>query len=983
MATAPQPTMDLTAQSTFNDTRARYDAAWHDALVSGGAPPDREPFLVSAGSDRELLATFLDSIDSAYLRLRDLIKTGAVSLSPNGLALVSKPVDATQISVHSEFAATLDSVSGASTPKSEASKFVDPTQVSVHSEFAATLDSVSAGKEAEAESEASGFAATIDAVPRPPKKGKRPPKPAPLEQGVTVGGYELLGVIAHGGMGVVYKARHTRLDRLAAIKMVLAGAHASPDQLARFRAEAQVVASLQHPNIVQLYEVGEHDHMPYIALEFVEGGSLASKAGGRPQPPREAASLIEVMARAMDYAHENGVVHRDLKPANVLLTAGGAPKVTDFGLAKRLESDSGQTRTGTLMGTPSYMAPEQAAGKTHEISPLTDVYALGAILYELLTGVPPFSGRNPSETIIAVLKTDPVSPRRLQANTPQDLDTICLKCLEKEPAKRYGSAAELADDLRRFLAGDTIRARPVGSVERLWRWCRRNPGIASLSAAVLVLLTTVAGLSVGAAVRIRAEKQVAEANAAAAIEAQRQTESALLEAKRLKGIAEQNEAAARTAQTQAENDRAAAEKARKRADAAETVAAAQLERALKTLGDFVTIVQDQLDNAPGTQKVKKDLLELALGELRAMAGVAKNAGGVDLRLVEGYRRFGELAQRLGDLTLARQQFEEMDRIARQHLDANPDDPASKRVVSVAEGKLGDLFLLTGDKATARRHYEEALRIRTEIAPTGGMPAQVDLAQVYVKLANVSSPGKALGLQKDALRLREAILNANTSDPNARRDVRVSHYQLADAHLKVGDPAAALSSARKAVELAAALDRDYKNVPRLKEDLARAHAKLGDVYRADKRTDDARKEYEAAVRIIEPLAVENQQDLVLQITSALFLAHSGRHADAAKFAARVVERAPKNAFMLFNAACVYSIAAEMAGVRSDADLTPEDRKLVADYGEAALRSLKAALNAKYPDHDQIRTDPDLAAVRKLPGFAEIAKDLRPPTAEADR
>jgi tetratricopeptide (TPR) repeat protein/tRNA A-37 threonylcarbamoyl transferase component Bud32 len=306
-----------------------------------------------------------------------------------------------------------------------------------------------------------------------------------------VAGYEILEVLGRGGMGVVYKARQVKLNRLVALKMVLAGAHAGPPQLTRFATEAEAVARLQHPNIVQIYEVGEHDGLPYLSLEYIDGISLSQKIAGNPQPPREAAELVEQLARAMAIAHERGIIHRDLKPANVMLTKDGMPKISDFGLAKRLEDDSALTRAGTLMGTPSYMSPEQARGDLNQIGPLADLYSLGAVLYELLTGRPPFAGPTMLETLSQVRNQEPVPPTRLQPKCPRDLETIALKCLQKEPAKRYHNCEALADDLRRYLDHVPINARPASATERAWRWCRRNPRVAALTALVGVLLLVV------------------------------------------------------------------------------------------------------------------------------------------------------------------------------------------------------------------------------------------------------------------------------------------------------------------------------------------------------------------------------------------------------------------------------------------------------------------------------------------------------------
>ena len=310
--------------------------------------------------------------------------------------------------------------------------------------------------------------------------GLEAPAAAPAEL-PAVAGYEVLAELGRGAMGVVYQARQLRPNRVVALKMVLAGAHAASSDLRRFLAEAEAAAQLQHANIVQVHEVGSHGGLPFISLEYVDGGTLAQKLKGTPLPPKEAAVLTATLGRAVQYAHRHGVVHRDLKPGNVLLTADGAPKIADFGLAKCGAAGPGMTQAGAILGTPSYMAPEQAEGKA-DVGPAADVYALGAILYELLTGRPPFQAPTPLDTVLRVVNDEPVPPRKLQPKAPSDLETICLKCLQKDPRKRYASAAALADDLDRFLGDRPILARPVGRPERAWRWCRRNPVVAGMAA---------------------------------------------------------------------------------------------------------------------------------------------------------------------------------------------------------------------------------------------------------------------------------------------------------------------------------------------------------------------------------------------------------------------------------------------------------------------------------------------------------------------
>src|SRR5262245_56544486 len=312
--------------------------------------------------------------------------------------------------------------------------------------------------------------------------------PLPTPDLPRIPGYDVQGVLNRGGMGVVYKAWHLRLHRAVALKMLLAGPYARPEELERFLREAEAVAGLRHANVVQVHDVGDLDGRPYFTMEYVEGGSLAQKLAGTPQPARQAAALVAALAEAIQAAHDGGIIHRDLKPANIRLTADGTPKVTDFGLARRLEGGGGLTVTGVPVGTPSYMAPEQVQGHRDAIGPATDVYALGAILYELLTGRPPFRAETAAATLQQVLAEDPVPPSRLNPRVPRDLETICLKCLHKEPPRRYASAAALAADLRRYGRGEPIAARPAGRPERLARWVRRHPAAAGLLATLAVLV---------------------------------------------------------------------------------------------------------------------------------------------------------------------------------------------------------------------------------------------------------------------------------------------------------------------------------------------------------------------------------------------------------------------------------------------------------------------------------------------------------------
>ena len=393
-----------------------------------------------------------------------------------------------------------------------------------------------------------------------------------------VPGYAIDGVLGRGGMGVVYRATQVALKRPVALKMIRTSGPLEPQQRERFRTEAEAVGRLQHPNIVQIHEVGQHAGRPFFSLEFVAGGTLAERLARTPQPPRAAAALAETLARAVQAAHDVGVIHRDLKPANILLTPAGVPKIGDFGLAKRLDDDSGQTQVGQVMGTPSYMAPEQAAGKADEAGPAADIYALGAILYESLTGRPPFKGTTALETLDQVRGRDPVPPTALQPTVPRDVETVCLKAMAKDPARRYPAARDLAEDLRRFLDGRPILARPVGQAERAWRWARRNPGVAGLGTALAAVL--VVGLVTTTVLYLRAESN--------------------------RRLAEQAEGEVRTSLDEVNHQREEAARQRDRAQASYQMARAALEQALKLRDD------PRLQSGP-LEDMKKTLAQAETG----------------------------------------------------------------------------------------------------------------------------------------------------------------------------------------------------------------------------------------------------------------------------------------------------------------------------------------------------------------------------------
>lgn len=816
-----------------------------------------------------------------------------------------------------------------------------------------------------------------------------------------VAGYRILSELGRGGMGVVYKARQRALNRLVALKMVLAGGHAGPDQLARFHLEAQAVASLQHQNIVQIYEVGECEGLPFFSLEFVDGSPLDKALAGKPQAPKDAAHLMEVLARAMHFAHLNGIVHRDLKPANVLLTSDGEPKITDFGLAKKLENDSGQTKSGTLMGTPSYMAPEQARGQLKELGPLADVHSLGAILYEMLVGRPPFLGSTPMETIMQVINQEPVPPSRLIPRLPPDIETICLKCLQKEPEKRYRSAEELADDCRRFLAGEPIRSRPISAPERFWRWCKRNPRIAVLGATVAALLVLVAISSTVSALTIARERD--------AKEEQRQL--------------------AETAKEQAEAAKQLAETAKLQADQNAKVADDQAGLALNTMQILVDKVQKQLEDAPHTQKLKRELLETAMAGLKQVATKAKGSTSVEATMLAAHMRMGYMFRQLGAAEEAMQEFTLSYDVAKRRAIDRPQNDASQANLAAVLLVLGEMTQeLRRDMVTARAHFEQSLKILQDLhrrpRSTEGPISQDSLTQslaeahtrVGVTRLRLGEPAQALPSFEQAMTLREQLAARLPDSESVQQDLARSYNAIGEVSFLLGNTAQARKYYDQGLASREAMLKSKPDNVRFKIELINTSGNYGDLCLRIRDLEAAKTYFDRSLALCEELVALDDQNIdyrralgtalyrlgawtqrardadsaqplfqrclevrqsiakldakndVWQMELMLALAHCGQHQLSAQIA-EVAREETKDRELLFNIARGYAQCA--------ASTRTSDKVLSDKYVTIAISTLRDAIAEGYHDGVAFQLEPDLDPLRDNREFQELQQTLTKP------
>ena len=803
-----------------------------------------------------------------------------------------------------------------------------------------------------------------------------------------VSGYEILGELGRGGMGVVYKARQKKLNRLVALKMVLSGGHASPDALARFLVEAQAVAALQHPNIVQIYEVGEHDSLPHFSLEFVDGAPLDRALAGKPQKPVDAARLVETLSRAMHFAHNHSILHRDLKPANVLLTSDGVPKITDFGLAKKLEGDSGQTKDGSIMGTPSYMAPEQARGELKNLGPSADIYSLGAMLYEMLVGRPPFLGTTPFETILQVIKEEPVPPSRLIGKLPPDVETICLKCLQKEPAKRYATAELLAEDCRRFVAGEPILSRPISSVERAWRWCRRNPRVAGLLATVAGLLVVVTVTSTVSALTIAQERNLKEIQRKDAVDA-----------------------------------RVAAETARQQADENAKIATKQAGLSLNTMQVLIDKVQTQLDEAPRTQQIKRDLLETAMEGLKKVAKEAEGSTSIETTMLGAHMQMAKMFKQLGDTEDAMNEYEKSLTIARRRAEENPDNDASQSNLVVVLNQVGDMRQeLKRDVDAALLCYREALQICETLSAkppsTAGARSPSKLLDklaeanknVALTLLKQGKPGESLPLLEKVVSLRNELVAMEPDTQAFRRTLAQAHNILGEVSFLTGDKAAALTHYDECItQREKLLANDPEDIDGTFE-LAESCGNYGDVLIRLGDNDGAKTFFDRALTGFHGLMAFDDQKIIFKVMAGLSAyrmgvlarrvgdtADANRHfAESLALREAIAALDPSNdarrmELMLALARCGEHVrAVELAeSVRAgskdpellcevarcyaqcSAGLRDTDASQSVAYADAAIAALSEAIDDGYTDRVAFNTDPDLDPIRDLPGYRALS------------
>jgi eukaryotic-like serine/threonine-protein kinase len=672
--------------------------------------------------------------------------------------------------------------------------------------------------------------------------------PANLGPGTHIrylGDYELLEELGRGGMGVVCKARQLSLNRLVAVKMILAGVLATEADVQRFHAEAEAAAGLDHPGIVPVFEVGQYSGYHYFSMGYVEGQSLSRRIAESPLPPREAARIMAQVAEAVEYAHSKGVIHRDLKPANVLLDPTSQARVTDFGLAKRLDQESSLSISGTLVGTPSYMPPEQASGQVKRVDIRSDVYSLGATLYAMLSGRPPFQADNWSDTCLQVVHQEPIPPRQLNPKLPRDLETVCLKCLEKDPRRRYASARELADELGRYLRGEPIHARPIGRPERLWRWCRRNPIVAVLSASIALLL--VLGTLVSTYYAVAATNSAREATKA----------------------------------------RSLAEKEKDRATGNFKMAS----EAVKT---FYTQVADDPRLAPhGLEDLRRSLLESANKFYEKLINQESSDSGMQHERLEALFSRGNIERALNNRSQAENAYKNTIATANQLIQAHGSDSDYRYFVAGSHQNLGMIYRASGKLQQAKTEFKKAIDMWMEMVKEhpNEHNYQQALGGSYCDLGTAcSDAGESAGAENAytaAVDVLERVTKVHPDMLTSQLFLATSQSNLGNMHAKMGRAAAAESAHGKAVAIFEMLAAKDPKEPRYQDRLAAAYGNLALIYESAGQAEKQESVLLKSLKIREVLAREHpavpsyKADLALVNNSLGIMYYNAKRIEKAK------------------------------------------------------------------------------------------------------
>jgi serine/threonine-protein kinase len=799
--------------------------------------------------------------------------------------------------------------------------------------------------------------------------------------------YQVLRSLGRGGMGVVYLARQQRPARLVALK-ILAGVPLSDGQrLARFRAEADVLAGLHHPNVVQVYEAGEHAGLPYYTMEYLEGGSLAGKLAESPLPAGEAARLLETLARAVHAAHERGILHRDLKPSNVLVAGSGVPKVSDFGLAKQLPVDGNgaaacHTDTGAILGTPGYMAPEQFTG-TGDSGPAVDIYALGAILYETLTGRPPFKGATALDTLEQSRNRDPIPPSRLQPGIPRDLQALCLKCLEKTPRRRYASAKELADDLARFLRGEPTRARPLGAIGRAVKLVRRRPALAGFA---LFALIAAVGWSWGVVIHNAQLRREVQRSAASEAEAQRQ-----------RRLAAENYRAARDALNRVLEQL-------QRSSSANIPRVKELQRNVlkETVAFYEGAARDRsevdpalaLDMAVAYHRIAKIQWELAdhdaaRASARKSQALAEQLVAVDPAnaayqhsLGSAYvslASFGSGADPAVDRRQKVEGFKKALRIYERLIELHPENADWRHQLAIVEHDLGGLFFEAGQVAEASAYYSKAMELRRPLVEHSPEQAQYKAAlaedQLCLGLAEsqLGRSAPATRRYEEANRLLQSLVQADPQHVHYVMSLAALYINWAYLLAADGSPQRALDLLGEGIRRTKAILEQEPSDQIVRERLLNLHGARAEINASLQRYPQTIPDWEAVVALENRIPLQVPRRLAL----ATALARAGEHLRAVAETSKLIAGQNVAGDTLYGAACVFALCVPAA--RAGSQRSVHDReKLAEQYAARAMELLERLRCTRYfadVQHRQnFEKDTDLQAVRGRGDFQVFLKKL---------